>query len=50
MNRFQNTGEIQAIKHMERQCATTIQDLDIALCATKRPRIISAEIKEKLGY
>ncbi len=40
---------MQAIKHMGRQRATTIQqDLDIALCATENPRI-SAQIKQELG-
>jgi hypothetical protein len=33
------------------QRATTIQqNLDIALCATDRPRITSAEIKQELGW
>jgi hypothetical protein len=41
---------MQAIKHMGCQRATTMQqDLDIALCATERPRIISAQIKQELG-
>jgi len=41
---------MQAIKHMRRQRATTIQqDLDIALCATQNPRTISAQIKQELG-
>jgi transposase len=50
VNRFQITGEMQAIKHMGRQRAITIQqDLNVALCATERPTIISAQIKQELG-
>jgi transposase len=50
VHRFQNTVEMQEIKHMGCQRTAIIkQNLDIALCATERSTIISAEIKQELG-
>ncbi len=50
VNRFEATGEMQAIKHMGRQRATTIQQhLDIALCATENPTIIRVRFGSKFS-